>query len=49
MTKSNEENIAALKSYLTNMAEQLNYQMSYLAGRVADLEAKIESEKGEDK
>ena len=46
--KTNEENMQSVKGYLSEMAEQLNYQISYLESKVEQLEAivrKLEEDK----
>lgn len=45
--KSNEENIQATRAYLNGMADQLNYAVGMLEGRIAQLESEVESLKGE--
>lgn len=46
MEKSNEENIQSTKSYLVNMADNLNYKFDNLESRVAYLESLLSSQEG---
>lgn len=46
-SKTTEQNIQSLKSYLTEMADSLNYHIGYMEAKMEQMQREIDDLKGE--
>jgi chaperonin cofactor prefoldin len=46
-TKTTEQNIQSMKSYLTEMADSLNYHIGFLENKIEAMQKEIDELKGE--